>query len=176
MRSFYLYPAPRTSILKVGASCERTALTGPPSPITANWTTLTLRERGSCASQDLNEVGFMICTTLMGGRCRTGHAARGDGHARDVARYALRFLYYEFFIDNLLVRIHFIIVVIRWTGLAPWEFEFRFPGHAALGDSHARDVARHTPRHRLQGQMTRGVQGLGFTFRRKQFPMSEVPL
>ena len=30
----------------------------------------------------------------------------------------------EFFIDNLLVRIHFIIVMIRWTSLAPWEFEF----------------------------------------------------
>ena len=30
----------------------------------------------------------------------------------------------EFVIDNLLVRIHFIIVMIRWTGLAPWEFEF----------------------------------------------------
>ena len=29
----------------------------------------------------------------------------------------------ELFIDNLLVRIHFIIVMIRWTGLAPWEFE-----------------------------------------------------
>jgi len=25
----------------------------------------------------------------------------------------------EFFIVNLLVRIHFIIVMIRWTGLAP---------------------------------------------------------
>ena len=32
----------------------------------------------------------------------------------------------EFFIDNLLVRIHLIIVMIRWTGLAPWEFEFPF--------------------------------------------------
>ena len=31
-------------------------------------------------------------------------------------------------IDNLLVRIHFIIVMIRWTGLAPWEFQFPFPG------------------------------------------------
>ena len=31
-------------------------------------------------------------------------------------------------VDNLLVRIHFIIVMIRWTGLAPWEFEFRLPG------------------------------------------------
>ena len=34
----------------------------------------------------------------------------------------------EFFIDKLLVRIHFIIVMIRRTGLAPWEFEFPFPG------------------------------------------------
>ena len=42
--------------------------------------------------------------------------------ARDMARER------EFFIDNLLVRIHCIIVMIRWTGLAPWEFEFAFPG------------------------------------------------
>ena len=34
----------------------------------------------------------------------------------------------ELFIDNLLVGIHFIIVRIRWTGLALWEFEFTFPG------------------------------------------------
>jgi len=34
----------------------------------------------------------------------------------------------EFFIDNLLVRIHFITVMIWWTGLAPWEFKFSFPG------------------------------------------------
>ena len=34
----------------------------------------------------------------------------------------------EFFIDNLLVRIHFIIELSWWTGLAPWEFEFPFPG------------------------------------------------
>jgi len=33
----------------------------------------------------------------------------------------------EFFIDNLLVRIHFIIEMIWRTGLAPWEFEFTFP-------------------------------------------------
>ena len=32
----------------------------------------------------------------------------------------------EFFIDNLLVRINFIFVMIRWTCLAPWEFEFLF--------------------------------------------------
>ena len=34
----------------------------------------------------------------------------------------------EFFIDNLLVRIHFIIEMIWRTGLAPWEFKFHFPG------------------------------------------------
>jgi len=34
----------------------------------------------------------------------------------------------ELFIDNLLIRIHFIIEMIWWTGLAPWEFEFPFPG------------------------------------------------
>jgi len=34
----------------------------------------------------------------------------------------------EFFIDNLLVRIHFTIVMIWWTGLAPWDLEFPFPG------------------------------------------------
>jgi len=36
-----------------------------------------------------------------------------------------------FFIDNLLVRIHHIIVMMMWTGLAPWEFEFPFPGSRA---------------------------------------------
>ena len=34
----------------------------------------------------------------------------------------------NFFIDNLLVRIHFIIVMIGWTSLAPWKFELPFPG------------------------------------------------
>jgi len=34
----------------------------------------------------------------------------------------------EFSIDNLLVRIHFIIEMIWLTGLAPLEFEFPFPG------------------------------------------------
>ena len=33
-----------------------------------------------------------------------------------------------FFIDNLLVQIQFVIVMTRWTGLAPWEFVFSFPG------------------------------------------------
>ena len=34
----------------------------------------------------------------------------------------------EFIIDNLLVQIHFIIVMICWIGLAPWRGEFPFPG------------------------------------------------
>ena len=32
----------------------------------------------------------------------------------------------EFFVDNLLVRIHFIIEMTWWTGLAPWEFKYLF--------------------------------------------------
>ena len=38
----------------------------------------------------------------------------------------------EFVMDNLLVRIHLIIVMIRWSGLAPWEFEFPFRARRAL--------------------------------------------
>ena len=38
----------------------------------------------------------------------------------------------ELFVDNLLVRIHFITVMIRWTGLAPWEFEFSLTGSLHL--------------------------------------------
>jgi len=34
----------------------------------------------------------------------------------------------DLFIENILVRIHFIILIIRWTGRAPWEYEFPFPG------------------------------------------------
>ena len=37
----------------------------------------------------------------------------------------------DFCIDNLLVRTHFTIVMVGWTGLAPWEFEFPFPGSRA---------------------------------------------
>ena len=35
----------------------------------------------------------------------------------------------ELCIDNLLVRIHYIIEMVLWTGLAPWEFEIPFPGN-----------------------------------------------
>jgi len=42
----------------------------------------------------------------------------GSGHEPEGARKQ------TLFVDNLLVRIHFIFEVIEWTGLAPWEFEF----------------------------------------------------
>jgi len=51
----------------------------------------------------------------------------------------------ELVIDNLLVRIHFFNVMIRWTGLAPWEFDFPFPGSLTstfLGIACARTPAR----------------------------------
>jgi len=50
----------------------------------------------------------------------------------------------KFFIDNLLVRIHFIIVMIRRTGLAPWDFEFPFPGSltSTFLEGASRDEAR----------------------------------
>ena len=48
----------------------------------------------------------------------------------------------EFFIDNLPVRIHFTFVMIRWTGLAPWEFEFPFSGSVTSPSSFACSEAR----------------------------------
>ena len=57
-------------------------------------------------------------THRAGGRC--GEDARGPRTPRGEPER-------EFFVDNLLVRIHFIIVMIRWTGLAPGKFEFLFP-------------------------------------------------
>jgi len=38
----------------------------------------------------------------------------------------------EFFIDNLLVRIYYIIVMIMWTGLTPWEASSHLPFLPAL--------------------------------------------
>ena len=37
----------------------------------------------------------------------------------------------QFFVDNLLVRNHFIIVMIMWNGFAPWKFEVPCPGDLA---------------------------------------------
>ena len=54
------------------------------------------------------------------------HSTLGSGTVRSSASCHAQER--EFFIDPLLVRIHFIIVMIRWTSLAPWECEFPFPG------------------------------------------------
>ena len=45
---------------------------------------------------------------------------------KPIASNATSFQERELLIDNLLV--HFIIVMIEWTSLAPRDFEFPFPG------------------------------------------------
>jgi len=51
---------------------------------------------------------------LQAGEGKAMHRAVGGGREAQLCRHV---------IDNLLVRIHFIIVMMRWTGLAPWELE-----------------------------------------------------
>jgi len=58
----------------------------------------------------------------------TGQGTRIEHQENETLRFDICTCEREFFIDNLLARIHFIIVMIRWTGRAPWEFEFPFPG------------------------------------------------
>ena len=61
-----------------------------------------------------------------------GHDSTAFSQGSDVAaseRTVSRLLQErEFFIDNLLVRIHFMFVMIRWTGLVTWGFAFPFTG------------------------------------------------
>ena len=68
----------------------------------------------------------------------------------------------EFFIDNLLVRIYFIIVMIRWTGLAPWEFEFPFPGSRSPTTTaqQARNVHHHHYTKRRKRSQTKHLTNL----------------
>ena len=53
-----------------------------------------------------------------------GTSARSPGPCKEFGAFRER----QLFVDNLPVRIHFVIVVIGWTGLAPWEFEFPSQG------------------------------------------------
>jgi len=45
-------------------------------------------------------------------------------------------------IDDRLFRIHFIAGMIEWTGLAPWAFEFSFPGSLSFTALHTSLEAR----------------------------------
>ena len=72
----------------------------------------------------------------------------------------------EFFIDNLPVQIHSVIVMIRWTGLAPWEFESPFPGSLTS-----------TFLERMQDiQLTRGFLQHLSTYRGTSFIRKRTPL
>ena len=57
-----------------------------------------------------------------------GFSGMGVTGAEGAAVFPGRVEEREFFIDHLLVRIYVIIEMIWWTGLAPWELEFPFPG------------------------------------------------
>ena len=92
-------------------------------------------------------VHFRLLTNLRGLR---GTGAR-IGEEREI----------EFFLDNLLVRIHFIILMIRWTGLAPWEFEFPFPGSLT-------STFLHRCPHRRRVSWSPSLPGL-------PYPLSEKP-
>jgi hypothetical protein len=69
----------------------------------------------------------------------------------------------KFFIGNLLVRIHFMNVIIRWTGLAPWEFKdtpSHSPGGARLTVKHSGGRVCRKSTTTTRGQCARFVQPL----------------
>jgi len=63
-----------------------------------------------------NKLCFPFVETALSARRVPAPAGKKNGPGEPIRER-------EFFIDNLLVRIHFIIVMIRWTGLSPWDFE-----------------------------------------------------
>ena len=67
----------------------------------------------------------------------------------------------EFFIDNLLVRVHFVIVMIRWTGHAPWDFGFPFLGSLTPATRHLPPSTQHSPRARSEPACPAHPLGLG---------------
>ena len=96
-------------------------------------------------------------------RYESGETRLGSGGTRGGER--------DFFIDSLLVRIHFIIVMIRWTGLAPWEFEFPFPG--SLTSTFLQQVQQHeSGETRLDSGGTRGEDLRCGRVERPVFPSS----
>ena len=99
------------------------------------WGDAPRRWRRAAIAISATALTVVACVVLLGdGGSRAAlpeaSLAEGDRGREDADMSAFQKWYpeRELFIDNLLVRIHFIIVMIRWTGLAPWEFEFPFPG------------------------------------------------
>ena len=97
-------------------------------------------------------------------RHSSGETPLGEG-AREVSvRHHLP--QREFFIDSLLVQIHFIIELIWWTGLAPSEFEFHLPHPPSL--STFNKITPHTEPHladdvRLKGTIPWTYPRIGAT-------------
>ena len=71
------------------------------------------------------------------------------GMAASDEKAAVSYSFKEFFIDNLLVRIHFIIVMIRWTG----QVEFPFPGSLTSTFLCSSQVAGRRERHDGDGKI-----------------------
>ena len=65
-------------------------------------------------------------------------------------------------VANLLVRIHFSIVMVRWTGLAPWEFEFLFAGSLTSTGPALLQPARQTGEDRFTLYIKNGPPGVVF--------------
>ena len=71
---------------------------------------------------------FLLSKVPLFRQVASDRAARGSPATERFAERGERFTARDFFVDNLLVRSHCIIVLIRWTGLAPCKFEFPSPG------------------------------------------------
>ena len=97
--------------------------------------------RTACSEQSWTEEmpnpELKTCQVPVKSRAHSAHARQSrQDYVRGFRAKVLKTLLYgvpssaekEFFIDNLLVRIHYTIVTIRWTGLAQWESEFSVPG------------------------------------------------
>ena len=93
-------------------------------------------------------------------------AGAGRGR-RDQERHALGQGTKEkkFFIGSLLVRIHFIIKTIWWTGLTPWKFES--PSSGSLLSSFSKYPGRHTLRQSAEHQKAEHPDGKSETLNLK---------
>jgi len=74
---------------------------------------------------EVQSLGFVICSDARRAQQSEVHTGYDKGLGVSASpptpRSATPAAEPELFIDQLLVRIHFIIVMMRWTGLAPWE-------------------------------------------------------